>query len=296
LSAAPRRALGNPASKPGSLTHDAATHFAFGRNWRAFSRHIDAARIDEAVGALRTLLGSEPLTGRSFLDIGCGSGIHSLAALRLGAGRVEAVDLDPESVATTRDTLERHAKGGRYAVREANVFTLRAELGESFDVVYSWGVLHHTGDMWAAVREAGRLVRPGGVLAIALYKKTPLCGFWAREKRFFSHAGPVAREAIVAAYLSLKVLRDVVRLRNPLRQFSGEPGRRGMHWRANAVDWLGGHPYESASPEEVKAFLEPLGFRLEASFRTRARLGILGTGNAEYRFRRLPGPTPDALA
>lgn len=272
---------------PAAVGAGGEARFEFGRNWRAFSEHIDEGRIAEATAALRRLLGRESLAGLDFLDIGCGSGLHALAALRLGAKRVEAVDLDPDAVATARDTLSRHSAGGAFSVRQADVFALAPERDGRFDVVYSWGVLHHTGDLWGAVRSASALVRPGGVLAIALYKRTPLCGFWTREKRLFVRSGPTLRRVMVALYAGAKALRDLLRGRSPFARFRAHRAQRGMYWYTDAVDWLGGYPYESASPEEVRRFVEPLGFALEASFHTRASWGVFGTGNAEYRFRRV---------
>ena len=260
--------------------------FEFGRNWRVFSAQIDEARVAEATQALRRLLGVESLAGRSFLDVGCGSGLHALAALRLGADRVEAVDLDPEAVATARDTLSRHAEGASWAVRQRDAFALSPETDGRFDVVYSWGVLHHSGDLWRAVGRVAALVRPGGLLVIALYKRTPLCGFWTWEKRLFVRSGPARRRILVALFVAARALRDLVRGRNPWARLRAHRAQRGMYWYTDAVDWLGGLPYESASPEEVGRFVEPLGFRLEASFHTRASWGVIGTGNAEYRFRR----------
>lgn len=270
------------------VTHemlDPNSHFEFGANWREFSRSIDESRIEESVAGLRRLLAVESLAGLTFLDLGCGSGIHAVAALRLGAASVRAIDLDPECVATARDTLSRYWPGENYSVEVANLFSVRSAESAGYDVVYSWGVLHHTGDLWGALRAASALVRPGGLLAIAVYKRTPFCGFWTWEKRLFNRAGSPLRKAIVWIYLAAKALRDVVRLRNPLRRLR-EQRKRGMHWYTSAVDWLGGHPYQSATPDEVRTFVEGQGLRLEEVLQPRASLGILGTGNAEYRFRR----------
>ncbi|MFC7649809.1 50S ribosomal protein L11 methyltransferase [Streptosporangium lutulentum] len=59
--------------------------FAFGRNWKAFAHLVDETRVATAVDSLCAALGIEDLTGRTFLDVGCGSGLFSLAAHRLGA-------------------------------------------------------------------------------------------------------------------------------------------------------------------------------------------------------------------
>src|SRR5580692_10613335 len=90
------------------------SHFSFGENWAQYAEKIDERRIEEAEKSLIRLVGRESIAGRTFLDIGCGSGLFSLAAVRLGCKRLLAVDLDPQSVETTRKTLSRYAPGGNW--------------------------------------------------------------------------------------------------------------------------------------------------------------------------------------
>lgn len=149
------------------------THFAFGKNWAAFADKIQESEIAEAVAGLSRFFAGESLAGKRFLDIGCGSGLHSLAALRLGAAEVVAVDLDPDSVETARAVLGHHASDTSvWRVQQASVFALDPTAMGTFDVIYSWGVLHHTGDMMRALRQAASLVKPGGLFIFALYRKT----------------------------------------------------------------------------------------------------------------------------
>src|SRR5262245_43707281 len=133
-----------------SSLKDVSEHFAFGENWASYASLIDEDRVASAEQGLVRLLGAGGLAGKSFLDIGCGSGIHSLAALRLGAKSILATDLDPMSVATTQRTLSSHAAGAAWACREVSVFSLDPAREGTFDIVYSWGVLHHTGAMYDA--------------------------------------------------------------------------------------------------------------------------------------------------
>jgi 2-polyprenyl-6-hydroxyphenyl methylase/3-demethylubiquinone-9 3-methyltransferase len=125
----------------------AESHFAFGRNWAEYAAKITEAEIREAEAGLVRLLGGERLDGKRFLDIGSGSGLHSLAALRLGAREVVAVDIDADSVATTHAVLSRFFPQGPWRCQETSVFELKPEEWGDFDVVYAWGVLHHTGDL-----------------------------------------------------------------------------------------------------------------------------------------------------
>jgi 2-polyprenyl-6-hydroxyphenyl methylase/3-demethylubiquinone-9 3-methyltransferase len=267
--------------------YDQKTHFAFGKNWAEYSATISEQDIASAKGHLLTLLGLTSLDGKSFLDIGCGSGIHALAALRSGAEFLYAVDIDPDSVATTKSLLKSRWPLDNYRVEESNVFTLQPGDFPRVDIVYSWGVLHHTGDMWAAIDRAAALVRDDGLLAIAIYRKTRLCGFWKWEKRFYTGSPAIVKKLLLSIFIGMKWLRDLVRFKNPLRKMRGHSDKkRGMKWYYDAIDWLGGYPYESASPEEIEAFLAERGFSLRQSFKTRKRLGLYGTGNAEYLFAR----------
>ena len=168
----------------------AELRFEFGKNWASFAATLDEAKIRESENRLVALLETDSLRGLSFLDIGCGSGLHSLAALRLGAERVWAIDLDPNSVGTAQAVLARWWPSQNYRVERKSVFALETDLPEPFDIVYSWGVLHHTGEMARAIRAACRAVKPGGRLALALYGKTRYCGIWRRIKRWYVQATP----------------------------------------------------------------------------------------------------------
>lgn len=270
-----------------SLTHNAETHFEFGKNWAQYSESITEDDIDIAQKSLSTFLGTDSLSGKTFLDIGCGSGIHALAALRLGANAVRAVDIDQDSVATAKAVISSRWNESNFSVEQANIFEMPAENFGQFDVVYSWGVLHHTGDMWAAIKKASAFAAPGGIFAIAIYRKTRYCGFWRWEKERYARSGNLYRVPVVATYITVRTLRDLARFRNPLRKAREHKRNRGMKRYTDVIDWVGGYPYESASAEDIVAFVEPLGFDLEYSDKTKQKKSvILGSGNAEYRFRK----------
>ena len=264
-------------------------HFAFGENWKSFARVVDDRRIEQAVIGLRRLFPGDELKGARFLDIGCGSGLSSLAALRLGASSVDAVDIDPVSVETTRQILTLHAPAERWTVYTANVFDLPAQLGVPYDVAYSWGVLHHTGDMWRAVDCAASMVKPGGTFAIALYRKTPACRYWQIEKRLYSRSPRYIQAAAGGLYKTLWILHGFYRGHRPLESIQQSYNGRGMSWSHDIHDWLGGFPYESAAAEDVRNRLSNLGFSLLREFVHTPTRGIMGTGCDEFVARKDAG-------
>ena len=261
------------------------SHFAFGKNWASYASLVTEAEIAEAVAGLRRLAGDD-LAGRRFLDIGVGSGLHALAALRLGAPEVVSFDIDPDSVATARTLLETHApSGARWRVEERSVFDADpASLGR-FDVVYSWGVLHHTGDMDRALRTAAALVAPGGRFVFALYRRTRLCWLWKIEKRWYATAGERAQRRARGVYVAL------MRLLHP-RSFATHVAtyrsHRGMDFEHDLHDWMGGWPYESISPADVDRLMQGLGMRRVRAFAQEGGtpLGLSGSGCDEYVYER----------
>jgi 2-polyprenyl-6-hydroxyphenyl methylase/3-demethylubiquinone-9 3-methyltransferase len=258
--------------------------FEFGKNWESFSPLIDDEGIREAEERMASFLGTRDFSGRNFLDIGCGSGLHSLVALRFGAKEILAIDVDPNSVSTTRAVLERHWRGANKTVRHLSVFDLDETMGE-FDIVYSWGVLHHTGDMNRAIATAARRVRPGGFFAVALYGKTRYCNLWKRIKRWYVNAAPEEQARAERIYIRLFGFYLLLRGKRLSTHIARYKHKRGMDFHHDVRDWIGGYPYESISPAELARLLAPLGFDLVRQ-NVRKRSGLFGSGNDEYLFRK----------
>jgi hypothetical protein len=137
-----------------------------------------------------------------------------------------------------------------------------------FDIVYSWGVLHHTGNMWKALENVAPMVKANGILCIAIYndqgRKTRL---WWKIKRLYCSGilgkhktGKFIVCSIFLPYLFARtVVASIIKRENI---FSNYRRNRGMSIVHDWLDWLGGFPYEVAKVEDIFHFYKDRGFTL----------------------------------
>lgn len=239
--------------------------FSFGRNWQTFLKSLDEERLKIAEVSLTEFLRVSGLQGKSFLDIGCGSGLFSYAAFNLGAQRIVSFDLDPFSVECCKHLRARANNPSHWEVREGSVLDrdFLSGLG-TFDIVYSWGVLHHTGQMWDAIERSAKLVNPGGNYYIAIYNKilarngsaSWIHPFWLNVKTVYNTFPALGTYVLEPLAMSTLLALVIAHGENPVTHVRNYKSHRGMSWRTDATDWLGGYPYEFATVEEVFKFIK----------------------------------------
>lgn len=242
--------------------------FAFGANWTSFLRVLDEERIAAAEESLRSMLAIDRLDGKSFIDVGCGSGLFSLAAARLGAARVHSLDYDPKSVACAAELRRRYFPDAEHwTIARGDALDSDAidRLG-TWDIVYSWGVLHHTGAMWKALGNVASLVKLGGILFVSIYNdQGRVSRWWTAVKRTYNRGilGKAAVSAAIIPYFAVRgLMADLIRIRSPWRRYREYRSQRGMSAWYDWHDWLGGYPFEVAKPEAIFDFYAARGFTL----------------------------------
>ena len=243
------------------------SRFQFGKNWRLFLKNLDKEKINESKCDLLKFLKLEDLENKSFLDIGSGSGLSSLSAIKSGA-KVYSFDYDKLSVECTKTLKDKFFEGNQDVWTIERGSAIDEEYMNSlpkFDVVYSWGVLHHTGDMWKGLELIEKRVKFGGLLYIALYNDQGVTSkVWEKLKKIYVSSNKIIKIfiiLIVGLRLTLpSLIKDTLKLR-PLNQFKNNG--RGMSRLTDVIDWVGGYPFEVSKPEDIILFFNQKGFKLE---------------------------------
>ncbi len=234
--------------------------FDFGANWQDFTaERVDEQRLRIAAESLQSLLGTARLDSKSVLDVGCGSGLFAVAASRLGAEHVVGIDINPRSIEASHANQARFAPAAPIAFQQGSALNSQQmqALG-TFDIVYAWGSLHHTGAMWDAIRNTMQCVKPHGALVLAIYNQHATSRIWKAIKWLYNQVPPLAQRGMAFVFaIVIYIAKFLVTRRNPLEK------ERGMDFWYDVIDWVGGYPYEYATPQLVARFAEAYGFRLQ---------------------------------
>ncbi|WP_455201305.1 class I SAM-dependent methyltransferase [Kaarinaea lacus] len=266
---------------------DTDFRFAFGKNWKKYVRLVSDDRLQSAMDSLKHMLNEESLAGKTFVDVGCGSGLFSLAALKLGAKQVLSIDYDENSVNCAKYLNNKYGPFDNWRIEQGSILNndLIKTFGE-FDYVYSWGVLHHTGDMWKAFENVIDLIAPNGVLFITIYNDQFLISrIWKKIKYIYNKSPRPVQFLMGNFYFLITATRafltDIVNGRSPLNRYRSSH-TRGMNAYYDAIDWIGGYPFEVAEPGKIFGFYRDRGFEL-IELLTRN-----GPGCNEFVFRKKP--------
>lgn len=264
--------------------------FKFGENWKSFVKEtLDESTIKGAIESTQLALGKAEISFKNInvIDIGCGSGLFSLVALRLGAKHVTCFDYDPDSVICTRKLLEsQQIDSNKFTCMEGSVLDEEFinSLGK-FDLVYSWGVLHHTGNLKRAIINSSSLVKKGGYIFLALYQQTFLDYLWKIEKKFYSRSNKYIQSILSYLWITKTKISFAIKGLSFKDMVENYKSKRGMNYYKNVHDWLGGFPYEGINSKNCISIFESLGFEKSYNF-VPGKYWSLSSGCNEYIFRK----------
>ncbi|WP_301932988.1 bifunctional 2-polyprenyl-6-hydroxyphenol methylase/3-demethylubiquinol 3-O-methyltransferase UbiG [Ferruginibacter sp.] len=243
---------------------EAGIRFKFGENWIEFLKILNDTRIKESETTLCQMLDVSSLKDKYFLDIGSGSGLHSLAARNLGAN-VLSFDYDTDSVNCTIYLKNKYYPNddASWIVKQASVLEKKfMDTLPQFDYVYSWGVLHHTGNMYTSISYSMEKVKPNGFFYIALYRKTIFDNFWKWFKKYYTRSGKRTQHFFQNIWAIKIRLAFFVKRKDFNKMIKEYHTERGMNFFNDIHDWLGGYPYEAITPAECRLFFEKNNFKL----------------------------------
>jgi len=259
-------------------THKKEVRFNFGENWKEFSENaLDESKLRKSMNSLNALIGKDRIKGSCFLDIGCGSGLFSIAASLMGAKKVVAFDVSKESIGASLINKKKFAPNNKISFSINSVFDAKISKLGKFDIVYSWGVLHHTGKMLKSIDISTSLVKKNGLFVIAIYEKHWSSLLWKLIKKTYNISPKYIKKIMIMLfYWVIAFAKLVVTKKNPFAD-----KKRGMDFYYDVVDWMGGYPYEYASRQEIESYVEKKGFKLVRFVKSH-----VPTGCNEYVFSR----------
>ena len=236
--------------------------FSFGKNWSKFiSRAEDSSYID-AFNSLKKLISHTSISKGSFLDIGSGSGLFSMSAVKLGFN-VTSFDLDLDSVNATKLTKKKFFPNqSTWKIYKGSIldnnFLKKILKNQKFEIVYSWGVLHHTGDLQTSLKNSIQLVKKNGYLILAIYNDQGLfSNYWLIVKKMYNYNFIFKLLIIILHAPYFLFFIPIIKI-----FLKKEFDNRGMKIWYNYLDWIGGYPFQTSKPSDLINFVQNQNFKL----------------------------------
>ena len=232
-------------------------NFSFGKNWLHFIQNnindsvIESSRID--------IIKWFDVKDKSIIDIGCGSGLSSLIFNNEKAKYIYSFDYDINSVDSTL-LLKNKQKiiNNDWVIKQGNILDTDyiKSLGK-FDIVYSWGVLHHTGDLWKAIKNA--IYLSNDLIMLSLYSNIANYDNDFTAKQNYNKFNELEKKKNIADYVM--TVKQSSKKNEEILNWN-TPSKRGMNKYNDIIDWVGGFPYEVCSTKQINQFMEENGFIL----------------------------------
>ena len=241
--------------------------FDFGSNWKEFSaKALSPEKIQQARNDFQTLMAGINIRGVTLLDIGFGQGLTLLISTELGA-ITAGCEINPISIEVLEFNKQKFPK-----IKDCSIPIITGSIldpkiisdlkkvdflhGNLYDIVHSWGVLHHTGNMWEAIKITSDLVKPNGHFIISIYNRHWTSKIWLLIKWLYNKSPQIIKKLLVYTFFPIiYVAKYIVTGKNPAKS------KRGMDFYFDVIDWVGGYPYEYATKDEIAKYVENLGFK-----------------------------------